>query len=405
MDSVAVLEHPDGNRTLLVNNRFTMGGTGAALAERRHGSIALLLHPDPKRALFLGLGTGITFAAAGPHQDLRADGVELVPEIVEVLPWFEPQNALPNAPDRFRVFVADARRFVQVCPETYDVIVADLFHPARDGAGALYSLEHFQAIRRRLTAQGIFCQWLPLFQLDEPMLRVVIRTFLEAFPNTRAFLLRFNVDTPVIGLVGTMQPRHYGPDYFKQRVRDPNLREHLDVEQLRDAFHLFGCFLAGPEALRRYSAGAALNTDDHPVVLFGAPAANLRQSERPSTRLLHLLEACSSDSRELIEGDSPEANAFAKQLSGFIHARNLYLQGLTAEAEGNQDQAMEAYLESARISPLFPTGYAHILTIAMQQARNSPETARRLLEQLEAAQPDRPAARQLLQRLFPAARP
>jgi spermidine synthase len=30
MDSVAVVQHADGNRSLLVNNRFTMGGTGAA---------------------------------------------------------------------------------------------------------------------------------------------------------------------------------------------------------------------------------------------------------------------------------------------------------------------------------------------------------------------------------------
>src|SRR5512140_1068366 len=101
MDSVAVVQHPDGKRSLLVNNRFTMGGTGAAAAERRHATIPLLLHPNPKRALFLGLGTGITFGAAGAEPGLQADGVELVPEIVQALPWFEPYNQLPNT-NRFR---------------------------------------------------------------------------------------------------------------------------------------------------------------------------------------------------------------------------------------------------------------------------------------------------------------
>ncbi|MEO8425703.1 MAG: spermidine synthase, partial [Verrucomicrobiota bacterium] len=83
MDSVAVIGHFDGNRSLRVNNRFNMGGTGAANAERRHAHIPLLLHPDPRRALFLGVGTGISFGAFSEHPGLRTDGVELVPEIIQ----------------------------------------------------------------------------------------------------------------------------------------------------------------------------------------------------------------------------------------------------------------------------------------------------------------------------------
>ena len=59
MASVAVVEDATRNRTLRVNNHFQMGGTGAAEAEYRHAHIPLLLHPAPKRALVLGLGTGV----------------------------------------------------------------------------------------------------------------------------------------------------------------------------------------------------------------------------------------------------------------------------------------------------------------------------------------------------------
>jgi len=47
MASVAVVEDATRNRTLRVNNRFQMGGTGAAEAEYRHAHIPLLLHPAP----------------------------------------------------------------------------------------------------------------------------------------------------------------------------------------------------------------------------------------------------------------------------------------------------------------------------------------------------------------------
>src|SRR5439155_11729304 len=128
---------------------------------------------------------GITFGAASLHLDLESDGVELVPEVVAVMPQFEPFNFTPNRQPTLKLRVADARRFIRATQGRYDVIVADLFHPARDGAGSLYTREHFQAVRQRLADGGMFCQWLPLHHLDEPMLRTVIRTFLEVFPEAQ----------------------------------------------------------------------------------------------------------------------------------------------------------------------------------------------------------------------------
>src|SRR5438034_94509 len=100
------------------------------------------------------------------------------------MPSFAPHNFSPERQPALKMFVADARRFVRATSAQYDVIVADLFHPARDGAGSLYTLEHFRAIRQRLASGGLFCQWLPLHQLDENMLRIIVRTFLEIFPRS-----------------------------------------------------------------------------------------------------------------------------------------------------------------------------------------------------------------------------
>src|SRR5687768_15521207 len=88
--TVAVTESPDGHRTLFVNNRFQMGGTAATIPELRHAHIPLLLHPAPQRALVLGLGTGITLSACAVYPDLHANGVELLPEVIAVMPHFFP---------------------------------------------------------------------------------------------------------------------------------------------------------------------------------------------------------------------------------------------------------------------------------------------------------------------------
>lgn len=399
--SVAVLEDTDGNRTLRVNNRFQMGGTGAAAAEYRHAHIPLLLHPNPGRALVLGLGTGISLGGTGFHPNLRTDGVELLPEVIEVMPQFEPFNRSPLRNPAMRVYAADARRFVQTTTNLYDVVISDLFHPAMDGAGALYTVEHFQAIRRRLAAGGIFCQWLPLHQLDDDMLRVIVRTFLEVFPEAQAYLLRFNVDAPVLGLVGFTTAPVFSPAWIENRAGSPELEEQLRSQSLADSIRVFGCLLAGAGELRSFAADAPLNSDDFPRVMFGAPHFAHLKNGNSYGRLLALLKIEFPDpGKTLGLKGGPEAGAFSARLKTYFAARAVYVEGLVAQVEGRPDAALNAFVESARLSPDFTPGYAHALSVASLLARSRPEEARALLERLAAAQPSRPVAREMLQRLF-----
>jgi spermidine synthase len=400
MASVAVVRDAAGDRTLKVNNRFQMGGTSAASTEYRQAHLPLLLHPNPRRALFLGTGTGITFGAASLYPELEADGVELVPEVVQVMHHFKPQNFMdqyaggrtstsaaarvePRPPSRLSMHTADARRFVKNTRNSYDVIIADLFHPARDGAGTLYTKEHFAAIRARLNEGGMFCQWLPLHQMDEQMLRVVTRTFLDVFPNARAYLLHWSVDVPVLGLFGMER----WPDYTNGWVeaRATLLQNHLKTLAIVDSARVFGNYVAGAEALKRFAGDAPINTDDHQIVTYAAPRFSYQRHAAPYGRLLTILG---------IEHPSTD----------FIRARNVYLNGLVHEAEGRMVQATENYIESARISDDFTLGYARCVSLATAQAKDRPESARALLQRLAEAQPRQKLAGDLLERLFPSPR-
>ena len=401
MASVAVIEDAARNKTLRVNNRFQMGGTAAAEAESRHAHLPLLLHPAPRRALFLGLGTGITLGAASTHPDLLSDGVELVPEVVEVMPQFEPFNYAPSRNPALNLHVADARRFISATRTQYDVIVADLFHPARDGAGSLYTVEHFQAVRQRLLPGGLFCQWLPLHQLDEPTLQIIVRTFLEVFPDAQAYLLRFNVDAPVVGLMGSLAWPQYSAHWVEQRLVDPALEKQLKKLALADSVRLFGALIAAPTELRAFAGNALLNTDDQPRITFGAPRFTYQKNATSYGRLVALLEHPLDNVQEVLKLDSEaEANHFAARLKQYMRARDVYLKGLIEETEGHPARALDAFVESARLSEDFTPGYAQCLTIASLEAKADPDKARALLRRLAEAQPSRPVAAQMLKKLF-----
>lgn len=397
MATVSVTESPDGHRTLFVNNRFQMGGTAATIPELRHAHIPLLLHPTPQRALVLGLGSGITLSACAVDPNLNTDGVELLPEVVAVMPHFFPNPTdSPLHATNIAIHTADARKFIRETTNNYDVIIADLFHPAADGAAFLYTREHFQRIEARLTTNGLFCQWLPLHQLDLQSFRDITRTFLAVFPSAEAWLLRPNIDAPVVGLIGYKSKHEFATSLVESRLTQPSLAAQLRRVALADPVRLFGSFLAGHESLRAFANRGRMNTDTFPIVMFEAPAFSYRHNAPTHERLLAFLG-------EVGPSTPPTTDTnLQSKLTRYIQARDIYLNALVAESENNRSRAIDGYIESARISEDFTLGYAQCLAIATAESKSNPRLARQILQRLIAAQPNRPVAKELLDRLPPA---
>ena len=389
MGSVAVIENSPGARVLKFNNRFQMGGTAARAAEERQAHIPLLLHPAPQRALFIGLGTGITFAAAQDYPNLHADGIELVPEIAQAMRFFNRGQSFDNS----RTFIADGRRFVRATDAKYDVIVADLFHPAQDGAGFLYTAEHFAAIRDRLAPAGLFCQWLPVYQMDLPTIHTIIATFTTVFPKSEIWLLRFNVDVPVVGLIARTSSEPLSPFTIENRTAEnPILSDALKRARLNDTLRLLGCYV-GPLP----TTNVEINSDINPILLFRAPLLTFRKKDDPGARLLELLSSYKIDPANLAAADP----AFKKRLQNFVQARDIYLQGLHDETNGELSRAIDAYIRSAQISEDFTAGYAQALAIATGLSKDRPEQTATILRRLIEARPELPVARELLRRFEP----
>lgn len=387
-DTVAVWAWPDRNRTLTVNNRFTMGGTASAPAASRHAHIPLLLHPRPRTALFLGIGTGISFAAAGRHPDLRSDGIELVPAIVRAIPEFAPFSTLGQGQ---RLLTTDARRFIRTTTNAYDVIVADLFHPDRDGAAWLYSREHFAALRRRLNPGGIACQWLPWFQLDPESRTAIVQAWLESFPDSQAWLLRWTtLDTPVVGLIhgaGQVQPADW-----PTRVPDKALHDALRTSGLSDGWQLWGCWAGTARSLIPSGSTVPSNSDDRPIVTWLAPQGAGDARSRSVRDLFSWLDTVANLSPNL-----PNENL--DRWKEFRTARDLYLRALADEIRGNRVQSEEKLWSSLRSSRDFPTAYSHLLSRALSLMETDRAVARSILTQLGDARPEQPVALQVLRRL------
>ena len=392
--NVRVVEFNDGWRALRVNQRMQMGGTApsAAAAARRHTLLPLLLAPNTESLLFLGVGTGVSLGPATQIPGLQSDGVELVPEVAELLGSFEPQNGGVRNNPRVRIHVADARRFVRASERRWDVIVGDLFHPYLDGAAFLYTREHFAAMRDRLAPGGLVCQWLPAYQLDDASFRSITRSFLDVFPSAEAWLLRMEMDSPVIGLIARAPGPQGGIDW-PSRLGQPGWKEALSSTALTHPALVRGLHLADAAALRTFVGDAPANTDDRPAVLFSSVNALTMKPTLAGDLVMRL--AASGDSTFPINdhGGSPE------ELLSFKKARNTFLRGLQKELAGETRAAIDDWIASAGQSPLFTFGYAKAATIASAVGSADPVFARDILGRLRQVRPDLKLADQLLERI------
>ena len=396
--TVSVLSDSEGQRSLRVNNRFQMGGTSASVAQRRQAHIPLLIHSNPHSALFLGTGTGITLGAATTYEGLRIDAVELVPEIVGFMDRFESANRAPQRNPNVRIHVADARSFLRRSQDRYDLVIADLFHPAQDGSGSLYTREHFQSIRDRLNPGGLFCQWLPLHQLDTEGWQSIAATFQSVFANTELWWLHFNMDIPVLGLVGRLETGAKSEwSVIEERMKQADAGE-LRSAGFANPIQLLGCRILGPDFLYQLTHGSPLNLDSFPFVSFATPKVLARDRAEIGSPVLTLLDRMSA--LRSVPTKPDVSGSGASELTAFALARDHYLRGMALEARADLSAAMDRYFDSVTASLHFTPAYARLVGVIRVMASADPARARSLYERLLKARPDQPLGKKLLGPLF-----
>jgi spermidine synthase len=382
--AVSVVEDAGGVMRLRIDNRQQEGSSATVLADARQALLPLLLHPAPRHALFLGLGTGITASSAAQDPMLQVDAVELLPEVIDASTHFTP--GFTDAAPRLHAMVADARRFVRATDRRYDLVVADNFHPARSGSGSLYTVEHFKAVHARLAADGLFCQWLPLHQLDLDTLRSIVRSFIAVYPGATAMLATNSLDTPVLGLLARGGAGRFDVRAVRERIAGAALPRPPADFGLGDDFALLGSFVAGPRSLARFAEGATLNTDDRPVVAYRAPRITYVPDSLPRDRLIALLHDLDVDPNELVDAP-PQWQA---RLAAYWAARDRFIEvgrdvQPSADVGRMLSQVREPLLSVLRISPDFRPAHDPLLRMATALAQSDPIAAHALLMEMNAA--------------------
>jgi len=186
-NSVAVSDFPSSkSRSIHVGGKVMASSVPEDMRlQRMLGHFPALFHPNPKTALVIGFGAGVTAGSLVVHPEIEriviCDVEPLMPKIGGK--YFATENHHVLDDPRVEVVIDDARHFLATTDEQFDIITSDPLDPWMDGAAVLYTVEFYELERKHLRPGGIVAQWLPLYETDEPSMKSELASFLEVFPE------------------------------------------------------------------------------------------------------------------------------------------------------------------------------------------------------------------------------
>lgn len=231
--------------------------------------VGAMLHPDPKRALVIGLGTGSSsgWLAEVPSMQ-RVDTVEIEPAILRIAEAMAPVNHKVLSHPKVHLLLADGRELLLTTPDTYDLVFSEPSNPYRAGISSLFTQEFYNSVAERLAPGGIFLQWLQGYDVDAQVVRTAYATLRSVYPSVETWQVGRND----LMLVASKEPLPHNLERVRARAAQEPYRSALrNTWGVEGAEGFYAGFVAGPGLASTFQdlKGDRLNTDDHPLIEFG----------------------------------------------------------------------------------------------------------------------------------------
>jgi spermidine synthase len=247
--------------SLAINGRTNASDKEDMPTQVMLGGLPLLLAPRIENGLIVGFGSGVTVGSMLQSPIKQLECVELEPAVIRAGDYFNHVNNQPRRDSRLQLIVDDARAYLRVNPTEYNMIVSEPSHPWVPGVANLFTREFFELGRSRLTEDGIFVQWLQIYQLSNDGLRSVLATYKSVFPHVLVFRVGGATKGKDLLLVGSRSPLTL--ERMTERFNDPKIKAELARINIMGRSDVEAWYVCDETQLTPALEGATINTDDN----------------------------------------------------------------------------------------------------------------------------------------------
>jgi predicted membrane-bound spermidine synthase len=247
------------------------------------GALPQFFSPEARQAATIGFGTGLTshVLLASPKIE-TLDTIEIEPAVLVAAERFRPRNQRALDDPRSRVNFDDAKTFFSAQQKQYDVIVSEPSNPWVSGVAGLFSVEFYGQVRRYLRDDGLFLQWVHVYEMTPELIATIIAALGANFDD-------FEIWMPNHGDMIVVAAKGKFPRLDAGAFTAPLLRAELARFNIRNLDDLLVHRVGGRAAMAPYygSFGARANSDFAPVLdLNAARARFLREQVDDMPRLM-----------------------------------------------------------------------------------------------------------------------
>jgi spermidine synthase len=319
--SATVSVHRQGELLYMrVNGKTDASNAGDMHTQLMSGHLPMFIRPDAKRALVIGMGSGVTAGAVSLHPVEQIDLIEIEPAVVEAAAFFAKENREVLKNPKARVAIADGRNFLLASDGGYDVIISEPSNPWMRGIGNLFSLDFYELTAQRLAPKGMVCQWIHTYGLFPEDLKMVVKTFRSVFPHTTIW----NTTRGDLLLIGSKDP--WVLDHANLQAKYgalPGLREDMARVGLHSPLAILADFVLVEEDAAQYAQHALVNTDDLPFLEFSAPDSLYADTVDLNWRVLKSFERRSFPPVVGLSDEALNSSAFRRDLGLALWAKDL----------------------------------------------------------------------------------
>lgn len=262
--TVAVPQHPDGVKVLAINGSVTaFADYGDIRVHKMLGYLPYFLHPQPKNAIVIGLGMGVTAQSLVQDDMEHVDCVEIAGEVAEAChSAFVRENGYVLDQEKFNLYIDDGRSYLYMTRKKYDIITSNAVH-ARLSPN-LYTRDFYQLCKQRLTENGVICQWMSTNWVTEPEYKSLIRAFMDVFPYTSLWA----VNVGHVLMIGAQSPLQLDFEQLQQRFDNVKVRTELKPADLHNPYALLSQFICDEKLLQEYVGDVPPSTDNKSIAEF-----------------------------------------------------------------------------------------------------------------------------------------
>ncbi len=254
---------------LRTNGKVDASNRDDMITQLTVGWLPAFYHPNPKNALVIGYGSGVTVGAVATIKEIEdIDCIEIEPAVFGAGPMFEEINRKSYENPKVHLTFNDARNYMNTTRKQYDIIISEPSNPWIAGVASLFTSEFYDRAAEVLKQNGVFAQWIQLYELDPEDLRMVLYEVQRKFPEMSVWV----TDSDLI-IIATREKQKLDMARVAKIVKsDPSIsrdfREFLHSESPEG---LLSYYVMSTEAVRKLASKARRNTDDHPLLEFHAP--------------------------------------------------------------------------------------------------------------------------------------